>query len=312
MTKGAGDTSRSTAPGRAELAASRIASPGIAVRPPEASEPVHRSRRSRGEQLAALRASKPGRMLLGSIGILVALLLWEGLVQGSVVPEEDIPAASTVIQTLAEMSVERSFWTAVGRTLLGAGIGLTIAVVIGIGLGLAMGSVHLIGRGLRPTVEFLRTVPGVALIPLSLLVFGQNMSSDVFLVAFGCVWPMLVQTIYGVQNVDDVSVQTARSFGISRLDRIRWVVVPATLPYVATGLRICASVALIIAVTAELVTGTPGLGSEILFFQGAGRVNEMYALILASGILGILIQSLFGLLERRVLHWHQSQRTVTA
>lgn len=256
----------------------------------------------------ALRETRSGRALLGLTGIILALAAWEGLVRVGVLPAEEIPAASTVASRLFEMTGQRSFWTAVGKTLLGAGIGLAIASVIGIALGIAMGSIHLVGRGLRPTVEFLRTVPGVALIPLSLLVFGQSVTSDVFLVAFGCTWPMLVQTIYGVQNIDELSLQTARSYGISRRDRIRFVVIPATMPYVATGLRICASIALIIAVTAELVTGTPGLGSRILFFQGAGRVEEMYALVLAAGVLGIFVQAAFGMFERRFLHWHQSQR----
>ena len=111
--------------------------------------------------------------------------------------------------------------------------------------------------------------------------------------------------------IDDVALQTARSYGLSRLAQVRHVMVPAVAPYVATSVRICSSIALIAAVTAGIVVGTRGIGAEISLRQGAGRIDDMYALILVTGLLGILVQLLFGAVERRYLHWHQSQRAVS-
>ena len=116
---------------------------------------------------------------------------------------------------------------------------------------------------LRLPIEFLRPIPSVALIPLAVLVFGTRFPNKLFLVTFACVWPLLFQAIYGVQDVDPVAVDTARAFGFGRFRRLVLIVLPSSAPYIATGLRIASSVALILAVTSELVVGVPGLGSAI-------------------------------------------------
>lgn len=259
-------------------------------------------------RLNTLPRTRSGSLLLGSAGVLLALLLWQlapalGLVDG-----DNLPGAVPVLSELFSLTGTSAFWSAVGSTLAGAGLGLLIAVAAGVALGVLMGSNDVAWHALRPTVEFLRPVPGVALIPVAILVFGPSMSSDVFLVAFGCVWVLLVQTLYGVREVDEVALQTARSYGLTRTQRIRFVQLPSSLPYIATGLRIASAIALIVAVTAELVAGNAGLGKSIALAQSVGQTEEMYALIVAAGILGIAVHVVFGGLEKRFLHWHQSQR----
>jgi len=261
-----------------------------------------------GARLNALPRTRSGSALLGAVGVALALLLWQLAPALGLVPSDDLPGAGAVLSKLASLAGTDAFWSAVGSTLAGAGLGLLIAVVVGVALGVLMGSSQVAWHALRPTVEFLRPVPGVALIPVAILVFGPSMQSDVFLVAFGCVWVMLVQTLYGVREVDEVALQTARSYGLTHAQRIRWVQLPSSLPYIATGLRIASSIALIVAVTAELVAGNAGLGKAISLAQSVGQTEEMYALIVAAGILGIAVHVLFGGLERRFLHWHQSQR----
>ena len=133
-----------------------------------------------------------------------------------------------------------------------------------------------------------------------------------FLAAFAATWPLLMQTLYGVQDVDPVATDTARSFGFSRPQRLLRVTLPSAVPYIATGVRISAAVALILVVTAELVIGAPGLGREINLARQGGGVDLMYALILATGLLGWGVNVLFTRVERRVLHWHPSQRVEVA
>ena len=135
-------------------------------------------------------------------------------------------------------------------------------------------------------IEFLRPIPSVALIPLAVLIYGQGLESKVFLVAFASFWPLLIQTIYGVQDVDPVATDTARSFGLGRLERMWRITVPSAVPYIATGIRISSAVALILAVTAELVIGAAGLGREINVARSGGNLDAMYALIVATGLLG--------------------------
>jgi ABC-type nitrate/sulfonate/bicarbonate transport system permease component len=189
---------------------------------------------------------------------------------------------------------------------------LGIASAVAIPLGIVVGSAPLLYRALRVLIEFLRPIPSVALIPLAILVYGTGMQSKVFLIVFASFWPLLVQTLYGVQDVDPVAQDTARSFGSPRSQRLLRVTLPSSVPYIATGLRLASTTALILAVTAELVIGSPGLGREINLAQSAGAADQMYALIIVTGLLGWGLNALFGRGERRVLHWHPSHRPGSA
>jgi ABC-type nitrate/sulfonate/bicarbonate transport system permease component len=119
-----------------------------------------------------------------------------------------------------------------------------------------------------------------------------------------------VQTIYGIRDVDPVAIETARSFGVGRFERMYRIKLPSAVPYIATGLRISSTVALILAFTAELFMGTPGLGQMINYASSYGLETQLYALALATGFLGLAIHLGFTMLEGRALHWHPSQRVV--
>ena len=175
-------------------------------------------------------------------------------------------------------------------------------------VGIVVGSSRPLYRAVRAVIEFLRPIPSVALIPLAVLIYGSGLESKVFLAAFASTWPLLMQTLYGVQDVDPVATDTARSFGFSRPQRLLYVTLPSAVPYIATGVRISAAVALILVVTAELVIGAPGLGREINLARQGEAVELMYALIVVTGLLGWRVNVLFTRIERRVLHWHPSQR----
>jgi ABC-type nitrate/sulfonate/bicarbonate transport system permease component len=123
---------------------------------------------------------------------------------------------------------------------------------------------------------------------------------------------LLVQTMYGVRDVDPIAVDTARSFGVGRPERLLRITLPSSVPYIATGMRISSTVALILAFTAELFMGTPGLGQKVNVAQAYGLTDQLYALAIAVGFLGLAIHLAFSALERRALRWHPSQRTAAA
>lgn len=247
-------------------------------------------------------------MRLGTLGVLLALAAWELAARAGL---GDVPPASDVSAELARQLGSGPFWSAAGATLGQWAIGMALTVAVAVPLGLLMGTVEAVWRALRPIVEFFRPVPGVALIPLAVLLWGLSTRSVIALIVFGTVWSLLVQTMYGAHDVDAGARETARVYGLTRLDRARFVVLPSALPYIATGLRIAAATALIIAISAEIVIGVAGLGHDVALAQTAGELEAMYALILTSGLLGIAIHLAFSRLERRFLRWHQSQR-VTA
>jgi len=246
------------------------------------------------------------------VAVVLLLLLWEAVVRAGLIPETSIPPASAAIGELVKEAGTADLWKGIGETLQGWAIGLLLAIVIGVTAGIVIGSSRWVYRALRVPIEFLRPIPSVALIPLAVLVYGTGLESKVFLATFASLWPMLIQTIYGVQDVDPVATDTAKAFGLGRLERLWRITVPSAVPYIATGIRISSAVSLILCVTAELVIGSPGLGRQINTASSGGNVELMYALIIATGLLGWLLNIAATMLERRVLHWHPSQRAAAA
>jgi ABC-type nitrate/sulfonate/bicarbonate transport system permease component len=235
-------------------------------------------------------------------------LLFELVPRAGLVDERFFPPASAMLSSLGEQIADGSIWQPVAQTLQGWALGLGLALVIALPLGTLIGSVFLLFMSTRSIVEFLRPVPSVALIPLAVLLFGAGLESKVFLATFAATWPILLQTLYGVRDVDPVAMETARSFGIPAHQRLLRVTLPNALPYIATGVRISSAVALILAVTAELVLGAPGLGQQINIARQSGAVELMYGLIIATGLIGWGLNVLANLVEKRLLHWHPSQR----
>ena len=246
------------------------------------------------------------------VAVMLLLALWEAVVRAGLIPETSIPPATSAIGELATQLVETALWTAVGNTLEGWVIGLGIAVLLGVPAGILIGSSRWAYRALRVPIEFLRPIPSVALIPLAVLLFGSGLDSTLLLVVYASFWQVLVQVLYGVLDVDPVATDTARAFQLGRFERLWRITVPSAVPYIATGIRIASSVALILCVTAELVIGSAGLGREINSASSGGNVDLMYALIIATGLLGWLLNIAATMVERRVLHWHPSQRGVPA
>jgi ABC-type nitrate/sulfonate/bicarbonate transport system permease component len=244
------------------------------------------------------------------MGVLAALALWEALPRLGVLPADYIPPASSVVPRLVELLGQGAFWQDVGSTLAGWAVGLGIATIAAVPLGLLIGNNAYLHRATRATIEFLRPIPSVALIPLAVLVYGITFDMKIFLVTFASFWPILVQSIYGVQDVDPVAHDTARSFGFGRMTIFFKVTLPSAAPYIATGLRISSALAIILAITAELVAGVPGLGHSILLAQNGGATELMYALIVATGLLSLWLSAALAGLERYVLRWHQSHRKV--
>jgi len=252
------------------------------------------------------------RVLLGVAGLLGFGALLELAPRVGLVSDRYAPPTSTILVTLAERTGESRFWLAVFDTLRTWLSGLLIAVVLGVVVGIALGTVPVVRRATASTVEFLRPIPSVALIPLVVVLYGSTVTSTLVLVVYAAFWQVLVQVMHGVADVDPVARDTARSYGLGRLARVRYLVWPTALPYVVTGVRLAATVALILTITGELVIGSPGLGQEIATARTSGAVPAMYALTVVTGLFGVLANVATRAAERRVLHWHPSMRAGVA
>lgn len=250
-----------------------------------------------------------GRLAVGSSGALLLLVLWELAARLGLVDPRYLPPPSAVVLELLSSLATTAFWLDVGRTLASWAVGLAMAVAAGCAIGFMIGSSPFLRRFTHSTIEFLRPIPSVALIPLAVLLFGTRMGSSLMLIFYASFWQVLVQVLYGVADVDVIADDAAKCYGLGPAARLRYVVWPTALPYLMTGVRLAAAVALILAITAELVIGTPGLGKQIALAESGGAAAEMSALIVATGIIGVLINFLMRAVERRLLGWHTSVRT---
>jgi len=242
------------------------------------------------------------------LSIASALAFWEVISRTGAISQRDLPAMSTSFEELWRMMQTSHFWWSFADTVRGWALGLGIATALAVPIGILLGSSDFAASAFRIPIEFLRPIPSAALIPVLFLTLGTNLKSEVFLATFGAFWPLLVQTMYGVRDVDPVAVETARSFGVGWLERLYRITLPSSVPYIATGLRISSTVSLILAFTAELFMGTNGLGQEMNLAQAYGLDVQLYALALATGFLGVAIHLVFTTMERRALRWHPSQR----
>ncbi|HET6483993.1 MAG TPA: ABC transporter permease [Actinoplanes sp.] len=256
----------------------------------------------------AVTRPRDNSTLLGLAGLAGLLLFLEALPRLGVVNDAYLPPTSRIAAALADELATVEFWQAVRDTLTGWAIGLVIAVSAGVVAGIVIGAMPVLRAATASTIEFLRPIPSVALIPLAVLLYGTDLGSVLLLVVYAAFWQVLVQVLYGVADVDPIADETARSFGFGTWARVRYVLWPTALPYVFTGIRLGASVALVLAVTAELVIGAPGLGKLIAVAQNSGAVPVMYALIAVTGLLGVAINLAARFFERRTLAWHQSVR----
>jgi ABC-type nitrate/sulfonate/bicarbonate transport system permease component len=248
------------------------------------------------------------KILLGLGGLLGFGVLLEMAPQFGLVSAKYAPPTSEILSTLVEQFGRGDFWVAILGTLRTWLLGLVIAVALGVAVGVLIGSVPLLRAATSSTIEFLRPIPSVALIPLVVVLHGPTVEATLILVVYAAFWQVLVQVLAGVADIDPVANETTRSYHFGRWARIRYLIWPTALPYAMTGVRLAAAVALILTITGELVIGSPGLGQEIATARTSGAVPVMYALIVVTGLFGVGANVLTRTAERRVLAWHPSVR----
>ena len=248
------------------------------------------------------------RALLGTLGLVGVAALFELIPRAGIVSPLYMPPFSAIVAALGREASSAQFWRALVDTIEGWALGLAIAAVAGVVLGVILGSLRGVRAATASTIEFLRPIPSVALVPIAVLLWGAQLRSTLLLVVYASFWPILLQVIHGVADVDPVARDTAASYRFTPWTRIRFLLWPTALPYIMTGLRLSAAVALILAITAEQVIGTPGLGKEISVAEMSSAVPALYALIFVVGMFGVAVNVVFRALERKVLAWHTSVR----
>jgi len=242
------------------------------------------------------------------VGFVVILVLGQ-LLPAVVFAGQGFPTTVEIGISMAHILMTSSTWLAIGQTVLGWIIGFTIAAVLAIPGGLAIGSSPSLRLAFNFPVEFLRVIPPIILIPVVVLLQGPTLNMKISLTVIGVIWPVLHQTVYGLRSIDRTVKDTARIYKFSIRKNITGVILPAALPYIVTGLRIGATIGIMVAIVAEMVGGAPGIGRELFLAQSNGQYASMMTFLVLSGIMGMAINSSLRLVEKWGLSWHPSQRS---
>lgn len=183
-------------------------------------------------------------------------------------------------------------------------LGFAAASVAGVAIGALIGSSRVARLVTQPIISFLRSLPAVALLPCSMVLFGIGTAQKIFIIAFVCCWPVVLNVADGVGEIDPTAYATARAYRIPAVDRFRFVTLPAITPRIFAGMRISLSLAILILVTSEMVASSNGIGYFVWKSQLTFSVPDMWAGIILLGLLGHGLNLAFQLLENRLCGWY--------
>jgi len=226
------------------------------------------------------------RALRGAAIPVLAVVLWEGFSYSGAYPIDTLSRPSDVAAAGARGLADGSILLATWQTIEAALVGFAIAAAVGILSGVVLGLSPRAERVVGPSIDALRPIPSVALIPLSLLMFGFGLQMEASVVAFACVWPILIVTIAAVRGIEVRLLEVAQVLELSFAARLRKVILPAAFGRINVGLRISVGIALVVAVTVEIVLNPRGLGYGMITAQQSLRPDLMYAELLWLGLLG--------------------------
>lgn len=248
------------------------------------------------------------RLTLNVLGVLGVLAVFEVVSRSDIVPARYLPPPTVLVVRLAGLSTDQGFLGAVGDTLAAWALAMVLATAAAVPLGIMIGSIASLRQAAAAVIDLLRPIPSVALLPVAILLLGLGTQMKVAMASYAIVWPLLINTIYGVHQVDRVMLDTARTFHWRR-GTVMWrITLPSAAPHIATGVRIAAAVSLIVVMTAEVLAARSGLGTVIRSYQEADRPDFVYAGILATGLLGLAVNSALSVLQHRWLRWAPGYR----
>ncbi|TCO60720.1 ABC transporter permease [Actinocrispum wychmicini] len=247
----------------------------------------------------------PRTLVRNLVGVAGFLSVWEVFGRSGVLPQKYFPPPSTVLATLARLLVNPEFGRHLVATLLAWAIGVGISVAVAVPAGLVLGNVRLLRLAAGAIIEFLRPIPAIAWWPLVFVILGGGPQTKITLAVYASVWPILFNIIYALGEIDRQFVETARSFGLSRLRIALFVRLPDMLPFALTGIRISVTFALLVTVSTELVFGgVPGLGTYVISYgEESGRMDIVLATAVLVGLLGYLGNGLLAALQKHFVVW---------
>jgi ABC-type nitrate/sulfonate/bicarbonate transport system permease component len=214
------------------------------------------------------------------------------------------PSLETILTNFRETWLFERVGSDVVPSLKRLGLGYLLAVVLGIGLGVLFGRLRTLDLAFQPAIQFGRAIPATGLVPVSIALMGIGDAPKIWLIAFVCLFPILLNTIDGVRGVERGLEDVGRTFRLTRRQRIFAIQLPSAAPRIFAGMRISLAIAFIVMIVSEMVGATSGIGFVTLNAQQSFAIPLMWSGMILLGLLGAFLNFLFLLVERRVLRWH--------
>ncbi len=242
------------------------------------------------------------------VGVVVGLLvIWEVMARAGLLPAVLFSSPTTVAATILDSLRSGEMFLHVTATLARMIPGLLLGAIPGLLLGLAMGSSNGLRRAVDPLLMMIHPIPKIAILPLLMIFLGIGEASRIAVAAVAAFFPMLINTMAGVRQIDPVYFEVAKNYGASRMKLLTRVVLPGSLPMALSGLRLAANVTLLVTISAEIVMANEGLGSLVWLAWETLRIELLYATLIVVSLLGIGISTGLHWLHGRLAPWQRAQ-----
>ncbi len=243
--------------------------------------------------------------IIGLLCFAGAFFVWEGLSTARILNPITFPLPSIIFSDFIEYFSEGELPVQVVQTFYRMFLGYVLAMATAIPLGILMGYTKFFYNLLEPVIEFLRPLPPPAIIPVLMVLMGTGDDMKIIVIFFGCFFPIIVNTMDGVLSTDPVLVNTAHSYQMSTGKIMRRIILPSTSPYIMSGMRVALPMALIMAITAEILGGgRNGVGFFINWHYQSFHYSTMFAGIILIGIINYLLNFIFKKIENKYMAWN--------
>jgi ABC-type nitrate/sulfonate/bicarbonate transport system permease component len=239
--------------------------------------------------------------------VVVLLLAWEMSARSGLVHSANWPPFSAVVVSLVRGIASGELLAVIGSSLWRMLQGYVLGSLVGIGIGIALAMIPPVRYTLMPAIELLRPIPITALIPPLIFVLGLEDRLKIFCIALSVFFPVALNTMAGVADVDPIYRQVAKTFGVPWHVMLRRVVIPAAMPLIFAGLRVGLAIALIVTVVSEMIAGQQGVGYYLMSMEFAMRATDMYAVIILLALVAYAINRAFITWEAQVIRWARTR-----
>jgi sulfonate transport system permease protein len=253
---------------------------------------------------SASRLGTRGLQLLSWLAPVLLVIVWESLAQAGWLSPQVLPAPSKVIRTAFKLATTGTLLNDLGVSLLRAEAGFALGAAVGAALGILVGFSRIAEAVIDRSVQMIRAIPFLASLPLVIVWLGVGEAEKIFLVALGVTFPIYINTVLGIRQVDPKLLELGRVQGLSSLQLIGRIILPGALPSILTGVRYALATAWLALVVAETIGAQSGIGFLAMDAREFLRTDVIILTIVIYALIGIAADAIARLLERRLLAWH--------